>query len=97
MILKNTFANDAFEHFEIAACTSLLALCSRPARTARSLLKENLREEQRMPEWIDANVGRSRMTIWRWNRRLSFFTCKGYAKDQSAEGVAVTKATILYS
>ena len=28
-ILKNTFANNAFEHYEIAAYKSLLVLCER--------------------------------------------------------------------
>jgi ferritin-like metal-binding protein YciE len=58
-ILKNTFANNAFEHFEIAAYKSLLALCSSAGReNARSLLETNLKEEERMAEWIDANVGK---------------------------------------
>lgn len=36
-ILKNTFANNAFEHFEIAAYKSLLTLCRRPAWTPPAL------------------------------------------------------------
>jgi ferritin-like metal-binding protein YciE len=56
-ILKNTFANNAFEHFEIAAYKSLLALCAAAGQdSARSLLEANLREEERMAAWIDANV-----------------------------------------
>lgn len=56
-ILKNTFANNAFENFEIAAYKSLLALCG-PAgvEQARALLETSLKEEQRMAQWIDANV-----------------------------------------
>lgn len=56
-ILKNTFANNAFEHFEIAAYKSLLALCGPAgAETSRSLLEMSLREEEQMASWIDANV-----------------------------------------
>jgi len=56
-ILKNTFANNAFEHFEIAAYKSLLALCGPAgAETSRSALEMSLREEEQMASWIDANV-----------------------------------------
>ena len=56
-ILKNTFANNAFEHFEIAAYKSLLALCSAAGmETARPLLEASLKEEERMAAWINANV-----------------------------------------
>jgi ferritin-like metal-binding protein YciE len=56
-ILKNMFANNAFEHFEIAAYKSLLALCAAAGQgSARSLLEANLHEEERMAAWIDANV-----------------------------------------
>ena len=58
-ILKNTFANNAFEHFEIAAYKSLLSLCESAGQgSARSLLEANLKEEERMAAWIDANVGK---------------------------------------
>jgi ferritin-like metal-binding protein YciE len=58
-ILKNTFANNAFEHFEIAAYKSLLALCGLAGQdSARPLLEANLKEEERMAAWIDANVGK---------------------------------------
>ena len=56
-ILKNTFANNAFENFEIVAYKSLLALCGAAgAREARGLLEQSLQEEERMAEWVDANV-----------------------------------------
>lgn len=48
-ILKNTFANHAFENFEIAAYVSLITtanLCG--AGSAVSLLQQNLDEERRM-------------------------------------------------
>lgn len=58
-ILKNTFANNAFEHFEIAAYKSLLSLCEAAGQgKVRSLLEANLKEEERMAAWIDANVGK---------------------------------------
>jgi ferritin-like metal-binding protein YciE len=56
-ILKNTFANNAFEHFEIAAYKSLISICNAAGHGgARSLLEANLKEEERMAAWIDANI-----------------------------------------
>jgi len=56
-ILKNTFANNAFENFEIAAYKSLLALCGAAGvEEARAPLEQSLREEERMAEWIESNV-----------------------------------------
>jgi ferritin-like metal-binding protein YciE len=56
-ILKNTFANEAFENFEIAAYKSLLAMCGAAGVTvAKAPLEESLKEEQRMASWIDSNV-----------------------------------------
>jgi ferritin-like metal-binding protein YciE len=56
-ILKNTFANNAFENFEIAAYKSLLTLCG-PAGAdgAKPLLEQSLKEEKSMAEWVDQNV-----------------------------------------
>lgn len=58
-ILKNTFANNAFENFEIAAYKSLLAMVG-PAGAAscKPLLEANLREEEAMANWLDANVAK---------------------------------------
>ena len=56
-ILKNTFANNAFENFEIAAYKSLLALCAAAGfAEAKDPLETSLKEEQRMAAWIDSNV-----------------------------------------
>jgi ferritin-like metal-binding protein YciE len=58
-ILKNTFANNAFEHFEIAAYKSLLTLCDSAGQgSSRSLLEANLKEEERMAAWSDASVAK---------------------------------------
>jgi len=58
-ILKNTFANNAFEHFEIAAYKSLLTLCGPAgADSARGLLEQSLKEEEAMASWVDQNVGK---------------------------------------
>ena len=54
-ILKNTFANSAFEHYEIAAYKSLLAL-AKEAGIDHSELEESLHEEERMADWIDEHV-----------------------------------------
>ena len=69
-ILKNTFANNAFEHFEIAAYNSLLALCGAAgANEARAPLEACLKEEERMAEWIDANVEKVTMAYLQHEQR----------------------------
>lgn len=56
-ILKNTFANNAFENFEIAAYKSLLALCDQAGHAdCRPLLQQNLAEEEQMANWVAASV-----------------------------------------
>jgi ferritin-like metal-binding protein YciE len=56
-ILKNTFANNAFENFEIAAYKSFLAICGAAGMAeAKEPLEASLKEEQRMAAWIDSNV-----------------------------------------
>jgi ferritin-like metal-binding protein YciE len=55
-ILKNTFANYAFENFEAAAYKSLITLAEAGSFvTATPLLQMSLREEQAMAAWIDDN------------------------------------------
>lgn len=56
-ILKNSFANYAFEHFEIAAYKSLLTLAEDGGfATATPLLQQSLGEEQSMAQWIDETL-----------------------------------------
>jgi ferritin-like metal-binding protein YciE len=56
-VLKNTFANFAFEHQEIAAYTSLIAMAeSLGDSTAVPLLRQSLAEEERMAEWIGGQI-----------------------------------------
>lgn len=52
-ILKNTFANYAFEHFEIASYRSLLVMAE-DGRFAQAmpLLQQSLGEEESMAQWI---------------------------------------------
>lgn len=58
-ILKNTFANNAFENFQIAAYKSLLALTGPAgAMACKPLLEANLREEKAMADRIASNVER---------------------------------------
>jgi ferritin-like metal-binding protein YciE len=58
-ILKNTFANNAFENFEIAAYKSLLAMCDTAGAAAcKASLEANLREEESMAKWITENVAK---------------------------------------
>jgi ferritin-like metal-binding protein YciE len=52
-ILKNSFANLAFENYEIAAYTSLIALGeANGANAALPALKQTLQEEQDMAKWV---------------------------------------------
>jgi len=56
-ILKNTFANMAFENFEIASYKSLIAMAEVYGQTqAIGLLQQSLQEEERMAKWISDNV-----------------------------------------
>ena len=56
-IVKNSFANFAFENYEIAAYKSLLTL-ARQVGDQRSvdLLSASLAEEEAMAEWLDQNI-----------------------------------------
>ncbi len=56
-IVKNTFANYAFEHFEIAAYKSLITLAEDGGFSqATTLLTQSLNEEQSMADWIDKSL-----------------------------------------
>jgi ferritin-like metal-binding protein YciE len=69
-ILKNTFANEAFENFEIAAYKSLLTLCGAAGVDAAKMpLEQSLKEEQRMASWIDSNVEKITMEYLRHEER----------------------------
>jgi len=69
-ILKNTFANNAFENFEIAAYKSLLALCDAAGVTqARAPLEASLKEEERMADWVDSNVEKVTMAYLQHEQR----------------------------
>jgi ferritin-like metal-binding protein YciE len=56
-VLKNTFGNFAFEHYEIAAYKSLLSLVDVVGRAADiSVLKQSLGEEESMAAWIADHI-----------------------------------------
>jgi ferritin-like metal-binding protein YciE len=56
-ILKNTFANLAFENYEIAAYKSLIAIGEAAGMSqAVPLLRQSLQEEENMARFIDENV-----------------------------------------
>jgi ferritin-like metal-binding protein YciE len=56
-VLKNTFVNFAFEHQEIAAYTSLLAMAEAVGDTsAVPVLRQSLSEEQAMADWIEEHI-----------------------------------------
>ncbi|AVA25586.1 ferritin-like domain-containing protein [Rhizobium sp. NXC24] len=56
-ILKNSFANFAFENFEIAAYKCLLTVADAGGfAAATTALQSNLAEEQAMARWLDVNL-----------------------------------------
>lgn len=56
-VVKNTLANFAFEHYEIAAYKSLIALAERIGdKDSITDLTESLREEEAMAAWIDEHI-----------------------------------------
>ncbi len=57
-VLKNTLANFAFEHFEMAAYKSIITMAealSHPQGLAAA--RESLKEEEMMAKWIDEHIG----------------------------------------
>ena len=67
-VVKNTFANFAFEHYEIAAYTSLLSIADAIShRSAQTALNQSRREEEAMAQWIEAHIG---PTTLRYIQRL---------------------------
>jgi ferritin-like metal-binding protein YciE len=56
-VLKNQFVNAAFENFEIASYTALIALGELAAfPTATALLRETLQEEVAMAAWVQDSL-----------------------------------------
>ena len=56
-IVKNSFANFAFEHYETAAYMSLMALADEGGvEEAAGLLSRNLEEEIAMAEWLENQI-----------------------------------------
>lgn len=65
-VVKNTFANYAFEHFEIASYKSLITVAEAIGqRGAIQLLEQSLREEQAMAQWIDDHLRETTLTFIR--------------------------------
>jgi ferritin-like metal-binding protein YciE len=56
-ILKNSFANFAFENYEIAAYNSLITLAEEAGEAeAIAPLRQNLAEEEQMAEWLETHL-----------------------------------------
>src|ERR1700712_1666779 len=56
-VIKNTFANYAFEHYEIASYQSLLVVADVAGQQASAaLLQQSLKEEQAMAQWIEGHL-----------------------------------------
>jgi ferritin-like metal-binding protein YciE len=68
-ILKNSFANAGFEHFEVAAYKSLIAIDTHGRFGMSSVLEQNLREDQRMAAWVDENVDKLTLDFVRREER----------------------------
>jgi ferritin-like metal-binding protein YciE len=56
-VIKNTIANFAFEHYEIASYVALLTLADAAGHDrAKVALNESLREEEQMAQWIQDHI-----------------------------------------
>jgi ferritin-like metal-binding protein YciE len=56
-VVKNTFANYAFEHYEIAAYQGLLVVADAAGQqVSTSVLHQSLKEEQAMAKWIEDHL-----------------------------------------
>jgi ferritin-like metal-binding protein YciE len=65
-VVKNTFANYAFEHYEIATYRSLLAMADVAGDvSASAALRESLSEEERMAQWIAEHLDETTRTYMR--------------------------------
>lgn len=63
-VLKNSFANFAFEHYEIAAYKSLLILSDIYGHgAAASALQKSLEEELAMAKWLDEHLATTTRTF----------------------------------
>jgi len=63
-VVKNSFANFAFEHYEIASYTSLITLAEAVSHTeAVKLLGQSLKEEQAMAQWIADHLRDTTLTF----------------------------------
>ena len=57
-VVKNTLANYAFEHYEIASYKSLMSVADAIGQTgAISALQTSLKEEEDMVTWINEHIG----------------------------------------
>lgn len=74
-ILKNSFANFAFENYEIAAYQSLITVAARGGySSAIELLRKSLDEEMDMARWLDENL--EKVTLKYVARRQANLTAK---------------------
>lgn len=67
-VVKNTFANFAFEHYEIASYRGLLTMAEVAGDTSGpKLLQQSLEEEIRMAQWIDQHLPETVRTFMQRN------------------------------
>jgi ferritin-like metal-binding protein YciE len=63
-VIKNSLANYAFEHYEIAGYKSLIAIAEEVGDAeAITLLGESLSEEEAMAQWIDEHLKDTTLTF----------------------------------
>lgn len=63
-VVKNSLANFAFEHYEIASYMSLITLAEAVQHSAAlQLLGQSLREEQAMAQWIADHLKETTLTF----------------------------------
>jgi ferritin-like metal-binding protein YciE len=67
-VVKNTLANYAFEHYEIASYRGLLTMAEMAGdASGPKLLQESLEEEIRMAEWINQHLSETVRTYMQRN------------------------------
>jgi ferritin-like metal-binding protein YciE len=65
-VVKNSLANYAFEHYEIASYKALLEMADAAGDgQAPALLRQSLDEEVRMAQWIDQHLPETIRTYMR--------------------------------
>jgi len=70
-VLKNSFASNALEAFEIAAYKSLIIMAEQAGVRVKTILTQSLHEEERMAKWLDQNIEKVTLEYLRKEQRAA--------------------------